>query len=137
MSKSAIDAEVNNEIFRKDFSAIIALRRDLASIQPARLKFDSTGYLAGQCLARVTSTGQFGKWSAVSGLATDSPCVLFENVPSQDMGVSGTTALSGGALARVIVGGYVYKNKLLDYTGPTQLSGKEFTGADGVAVVSF
>jgi hypothetical protein len=133
MGKSAIDAEVNNEIFRKDWSAIIAYRRDLASIEPARLAYDAAGYLAGQCLARVTSTGVFGKWSAVSGLSTDTPCVLMENVPVSDE----NSALTGGSLARAIFTGFVYKAKLLDYTGASQLGGKEMTDATGITVVKF
>lgn len=133
MSKSAIDAEVNNSIFRKDWAAIIAYRRDLATLEPVRLQFDAGGYLAGQVLARVTSTGVFGKFSAVSGSANDSPCVLFENVTVSDE----NSALTGGSLARAIFAGYVYKGKLLDYTGPSQLGGKEMTDATGITVVKF
>jgi hypothetical protein len=133
MSKSAIDAEVNNEIFRKDWAAIIAYRRDLASIEPVRLAYDGSGYLAGQCLARVTSTGVFHKYSAVSGGSIDTPCVLFENVTASDE----DSTLSGGSLARAIFTGFVYKSKLLDYTGASQLSGKELTDATGITVVKF
>lgn len=137
MSKSAIDAEVNNQIFRKDWAAIIAYRRDLATIEPVRLQYDANGYPAGQCLARVTSTGVFGKYSAVSGLSIDTPCVLFESVIAADEGTPGVDAPTGGALARAIFAGYVYKSKLLDYTGPSQLGGKEMTDATGITVVKF
>jgi hypothetical protein len=135
MSKSAIDAEVNNQIFRKDWAAIIASRRDLATIAPVRLAYDAGGYLAGQVLARVTSTGVFGKYSAVSGSANDSVCVLFENVTASDE----DSALTGGALARAIMGagGGVYKSKLLDYPGATAMGGKEITDATGITVVKF
>ncbi len=137
MSKSAIDAEVNNQIFRKDWSAIIAYRRDLATIEPVRLTYDSSGYLAGQVLARVTSTGVFGKFSSVSGGSYDSVCVLFENVTSSDEGTPGSTAPTGGALARAIFAGYVYKDKLVDYVNAAQLGGKEMTDATQITVVKF
>jgi hypothetical protein len=133
MSKSAIDAEVKNEIFRTDWAAIIAYRRDLATIEPARLAYDASGYVAGQVIARTTSTGIFSKYSAVSGGSIDSVCVLMENVRADQQ----DSALSGGSLARAIFAGYVYKAKLLDYTGASQLGGKEMTDATGITVVKF
>lgn len=143
MGKSAIDATVNNQVFRKDWAAIIAMKRELATIQPVRLKLDSNGYEAGQVIARVSASGggflagQFGKWSAVSGLSTDTVCVLGETITPTDEGVSGVDAPTGGSLARAIMGGYVYKTKLIDYTGASQLSGKELTDATGITVVKF
>lgn len=137
MSKSAIDATVNNSIFRKDWASIIAYRRDLATIEPVRLAYDAAGYFAGQVIARVTSTGVFGKWSAVSGSSTDSTCILSETLTPNDEGISGVDAPTGGSLARAIFAGYVFKSKLLDYTGPTQLGGKEMTDATGITVVKF
>lgn len=135
MSKSGIDAEVNNQIFRKDFSAIIAKRRDLASIAPVRLFGDGNDYLAGQIIARLTSTGQFKRWSAVSGGSYDTPCVLFENVLAYEF----DSTVTGGALARAIVGGYVYQAKLIDYNSQalTALAGVNQTDASGIVVTKF
>lgn len=136
MSKSGIDAEINNQIFRKDFTAIIALRRDLAQLSPVRLVGDGNDYLAGQCLVRVTSTGEFKRFSAASGGAYDSPCVLFENVLAYEFDAT----VTGGSLARAIMStAGVYKNKLVDYnaTFKTAIVGKEITDASGVTVVKF
>jgi len=136
MSKSAIDAEVNNSIFRKDFAAIIALRRDLAQISPARLYNDGSDYLAGQCLVRVVSSGQFRRWSAASGLSYDTPCVLFEDVLTSNF----DAAVTGGALARAIMEtAGVYKSKLIDYDSnfKTAVGGREITDASAITVVKF
>lgn len=135
MSKSAIDAEINNQIFRKDFGAVIAMRRDLASLQPARLFNDGNPYYMGQCLARDTSSGVFKRWSAVSGSANDSPCVLFEDVLAYQFDAT----VTGGALARVLTAAYVFKDKLVDYSAgfKTAVVGKEITDASGVTVVKF
>lgn len=134
MSKSGIDAEVNNQIFRKDFSAIIAKRRDLASISPVRLFNDGDDYLAGEVLARVAS-GMFKRWSAASGVTNDSACVLFENVLAYEF----DSTVTGGSLARAVVAGYVYKDKLIDYDSgaKTALAAVEQTDASGITVVKF
>lgn len=137
MSKSNIDAEVNNQIFRKDFPMVIASRRELATIAPGRLFQDGNDYLPGQCLVRVTSTGQFKRWSAASGGSFDSPCILFEPVLAYQQ----DSTVTGGALARLISSaeGGVYKSQLVDYNSgfKTALAGKEFTDATGVTVVKF
>lgn len=133
--KTGIDAEVNNSIFRKDFPIVIAKRRDLAQISPVRLAYDAAGYLAGQCIARVTSTGIFGKWSAVSGSSVDTKCVLLDNVLSYEE----NSALTGGALSRAVFSGYVYKGVLGDYVAGSSLGSAavEQTDASGVTVVKF
>lgn len=135
MLKSAIDAEVNNQIFRKDFSAIIALRRDLAQISPVRLKYSASDYLAGQMLVRKSSDGLFYRFSAASGTAYDTPCVLFEDVLAANQDTAQTT---GASLARAIMAGYVYKTKLIDYVA-SAVSGvfREQTDATNVTVVKF
>lgn len=133
MGKTVLDANVNNEIFRKDWTSVIAKRRDLASILGARLKLDTNGYNAGQVVARRVSTGLFEKWSAVSGASYDTVSVLFEDVTADDQ------SATGGDLARVVVGGYVFKDKLVNYdsTAKTQMGAIEQTGADGVTIVKF
>lgn len=136
MSKSSIDAEVNNQIFRKDFAAIIAIRRDLAQISPVRLFNDGNDYVAGQCLVRVTSSGVFKRWSAASGGTYDSPCILFEDVLAYQF----DSTVTGGALARAIMeAAGVYKSKLIDYDSnwKTQAAGREITDASGTTVVKF
>lgn len=133
MGKTVLDANVNNEIFRKDWTAIIAKRRDLASISAARMKLDQDGYNAGQVVARKVSDGLFYKWSAVSGGAYDTVSVLFEDVTADDQ------SATGGDLARIITAGYVYKDKLTEYdsTAKTQMGAVEQTDASGVTIVKF
>ena len=135
MSKSAIDAEVNNNIFRKDYPMVIALRRDLAQISPVRLKADGNDYIAGQCLARRVSTGMFERWSAVSGATNDSQCVLFQSVLAYEF----DAAVTGGALARAIFSGFVFQSKLIDYVAGSSLGSgaKAQTDASGLTVVKF
>lgn len=132
MGKSTLDAVVNNEIFRKDFPTIIAMRRDLASIQPVRLVLRSEGYLPGQVLGRISDSGLFDKWSQVSGTA-DCQAVLFEAISGDDQ------PATGGALARGITGGYVYTAKLLDYNAQAKsgLGAKDITDASGIGVTKF
>lgn len=132
MGKSAIDANVNNEIFRNDAVNVIAMRRELASILPVRLKYESAGYKAGQVLAKNTSTGLFEKFSGASGTYA-AQAVLFENVRDSDQ------PATGGALARGIVAGYLFKDALTDYdsTVKSQLGAHEISDATGVDIVKF
>ena len=136
MSKSAVDAEINNSIFRRDQGAIIALRRELAQISPIRLFDDSATYFMGQCLAREVSSGQFKRWSAVSGLSYDSPCVLFADVLSSEF----DTTVTGGSLARGIMeAAGVFKSRLISYDAnfKAAIGGREITDASGVTYVKF
>ena len=136
MSKSAIDAEINNQIFRKNFGAIIAIRRDLAQISPVRLYNDGAAYYMGQCLARNTGTGEFQRWSTVSGGSYDSPCVLFEDVLTYQF----ESAVTGGALARGLMEcAGAFKSKLINYDANWKSAAvaKEITDATGLTVVKF
>lgn len=132
MGKSALDAVVNNEIFRQDQQAIIAMRRDLATLQPVRLKLESGGYTKGQILAKNTVTGLFEKFSSASGTYQAS-CVLFEDISADDQ------PSTGGALARALTSAYVFKDKLIDYsaTAKTQLQARDISDASGIDVTKF
>lgn len=136
MSKSSIDAEVNNSIFRKDYVNIIAIRRELSQLSPARLFNDGASYFPGQCLVRDTSSGQFKRWSAASGGSYDTPCVLFESVLTSNFDAS----VTGGALARAIMStAGVFKSKLVNYDAgfKTAIGAKEMTDATGITLVKF
>lgn len=136
MSKSAIDSEINNQIFRKDYPMVIALRRDLTQLSPVRLAGDGNDFIAGQCLARNTSTGEFQRFSAVSGGSYDTPCVLFQSVLAYEFDATVTS----GTLARAIMSAAgLYKSKLIDYNSAfkTAISGREITDATGLTVVKF
>lgn len=129
-----LDAKVNNSIFRKDHPIIIARNRQLASIIAARLAHDTDGYLAGQVLCRVTSTGLFGKYGAASGSSHDTTCVLLEDVTGDQF--AGST---GNALARVIAGGELFYDKLLqiDSTAVTEMNGKIVFDAQAEKILKY
>lgn len=134
MGKSPIDAEVNNQVFRKDWGPqVIAKKRELSAIQGSRLANDGNDYIAGQCLVRKVSDGLFYRWSAASGATIDSKCVLMESVSSEQFPVT------GGAMARTVMSGFVYKASLTDYVAGSSLgSGAvEQTDAAGITVVKF
>lgn len=137
MSKSAIDATVNNSVFRKDNPIILAMRRDLAVIQPVRLAYDANGYMPGQILDYKAADGLYYKHSAVSG-TLNATCVLFEQVTSDDQLTQGA---SGNSLARAIFGGLVFGDLLLDNnagaTGSSGLNGRAYKDATGVNVFKF
>lgn len=132
MSKSAIDATFSTEIFRNDATLVIAKRRDLAALSPVRLALKSGGYKAGTVIARNTATGLFEAFSAASGSYTAQK-ILFERVREEELGAT------GGALARALDAGYVYKDSLTDYdsTAKTHLGAIEQTDATGVTIVKF
>lgn len=132
MGKSAIDATINNEIFRNDFSQVIALRRDLATLSPVRLKVLSSEYKAGQVLCYNSVSGQYEKYSTASG-SYDALCVLFERVRADEQ------SATGGALARAIFAGHLYKDALTDYDSGAKgdLNASEYVTADGVTIVKF
>lgn len=116
-----LDAKVNNALYRKDQTNIIAMNRQLAKLGPVRLAYDSLGYVAGQAVARDTTSGFWEKFSAVSGDTPDSHCILFEDVVSDEF--KGST---GTAVARGIFGGDVYQDKCteLDSTFKSALGGR-------------
>lgn len=132
MAKSVLDAVVNNEIFRKNHPIIIAMRPDLAVMEPVRLVLRAEGYLPGQVLGRISASGLFDKWSQVSGTA-DCQAVLFEEITADAQGAT------GGALARGITAGFVYTDLLLDYnsTAKSGLGAKDLTDAGGNHVTKF
>lgn len=135
MAKSAIDAEVNNSIFRKDNPIIIALRRDLAQLSPVRLAYDVLGYLPGQVLCQNTGDKLFYKYSAASG-SYPAVCVLFEPIsPESQL----NSAVTGNALARALFAGFVYTNLLLDYSAQakTDLKSRDYVDAGAFQITKF
>ncbi len=133
MSKSAIDAGINNEVFRNDFSQVIAMKRELATISPVRIKDVSADYKAGQVLAYNTSTGQYEKYAAATSGTKLAIAVLFETVKSDEF------SATGGALARAIFAGHLYKDALTNYDAgsKSQLDAQEYVIASGETIVKF
>src|SRR3954466_15293113 len=75
------DSRFNGEVFRKDHPMILAARRDLASLKPIKLAYNSAGYAAGTVLA-LNSTSHLHQAyddNASSGLNT-AVCVLMDEV---------------------------------------------------------
>lgn len=127
--------QFQSEVFRKNHKMIIAQNRHLATIGPVRLVHSSTGYLAGQVLARDPADGLFKNYddAGASGVATAS-CVLLEDVDSTEM--SGST---GTAVARAVFGGELYEDKLvgLDANAKTDLKARTIVDALGINVLKF
>lgn len=136
---SNLDANVNNQIFRKDFAIIIALNRQLATIQPVRIANDSTDMLAGTVLGRRTSDGIYKRYnSGNSDGSQTAACVMFEDVLQDDFNAQ-APALTGFALTRGIFAGYVFQAKLtgLDAGAITNLGGRTIIDASGVSILKF
>lgn len=130
-----IDPRFQGQIFRKSHPMIIAQNRQLASILPVTLAYNSGGYSAGQVLARNTTSGQYQNYAAggPSGTGT-AATILFE-----DVDVSEFAATSGTVFARGIFGGEVFKDKLigLDAGAITNLGAKTIIDSTGVNVLKF
>lgn len=132
---SNVDARFRSEIFRKDHPMIIAQNRQLASILAVRLAYNASGYVAGQVLARNSTSGMYENYDdgASSGLDT-AACILFEGHEVAEF--EGST---GSVAARGIFRGDVYKDKLvgLDSNGETDLKARTIIDATGINVLSF
>lgn len=133
----SLDAKFSGEIFRKDHPMILASNRQLASLLPVRLAYDSDGYAAGTVLGRNTVSTFYEAYDngASSGLDT-AACILFEAVPAEEFD---GTAASSTTMAVGIFGGEVYKDKLVGYdsNAKTDLNAREIIDATGVTTVKF
>jgi len=127
-----LDAEINNQIFRKDYPQIIAKNRHLASLAGVRLLAVGNDYIAGQVLAKNTVSGYFQAYQngGASGLGT-AACVLMESIA--DLGLS--TTLVG----RGIFSGELFQGNLigLDANAITNLGARSYTASDGVQILKF
>jgi hypothetical protein len=126
-----LDAEINNEIFRKDYKPVIAKNRHLASLAATRLKGVGTDYQAGTVLAKNTVDGLFYAYNNAgsSGLDTAS-CVLMETIAD-----NGESTLMG----RGIFSGELFKDNLVGYdaAAKTDLGAREYTASDSINIVKF
>lgn len=127
------DAEVNNQIFRKDWPVILALNAHLATILPVRLDYNANGYSAGQVLCQEPS-GLFEAYSAGSGSGYTAQCILLDSIDSLQF-----NAPTGNALGRGVFGGEVFLTPLIDYNATvlTNLGGKIIKDASGVQILKF
>lgn len=135
---SSIDLKYSGSIFRKNFPIILACSPALALLLPVRLVYNSAGYVAGEVLARNTTSGLYQKYvdGAASGTGTAS-AVLFEDHPVGDF--DGTSAATSTTIARGIFAGVVFQSKLtgLDAAAITDLGGKSIIDASGVTTLKF
>lgn len=128
------DAEVNNQIFRKDWPQILALQPHLATLLPVRLGYNANGYGAGQVLAsNGASPPVFNTYSSVSGSNTAS-CILMDAIDSTEF-----TSPTGTSMGRGIFGGFVYQQNLIDYNSTvlSNLGGKLITDASNIPILKF
>ena len=129
------DPRFNGQIFRKSHPMIIAQNRQLASILPVRMAYNSSGYSAGQVIARNTVTTNYENYVFGAGSGTGTAAaILFE-----DIDVSEFAATSGTVFARGIFGGEVFQDKLIDLDAGaiSDLDAKTIVDATGINVLKF
>lgn len=128
---SSLDAQVNNQIFRKDQPMILACNRHLAWIAPVRMAYAAGGYPAGQVVGRITANGLYAAYNDSNSDGTQTAVgVLFADCTP----ASGDTEAS-----RCIMGGKVFQAKLtgLDAAAIVDLKGRSIIDALGVQILSF
>lgn len=111
----------NPNVTRFDAPAILASRRDLASLKPVELAYNAGGYAAGTVLGQVTATKLWKAYLAGSSDGSQFPkAILFEDAPPANFPAAGTTSQNVG-----IFGGEVYYDKLvgIDAGGIAALNG--------------
>lgn len=132
---SSIDAKFNSEILRVDRKVVLASNRQLASLLPARLAYNSSGYSAGQVLARNTTSGLHVKYvnGGASGTGT-AVGILMDAVLVEDFASTGDTQS-----AKMIGGGECLEANLvdLDSTAKSDLGGRSITLPDGTVIFKF
>jgi hypothetical protein len=129
------DAKFSGSIFRKDHPMILASRRDLASIKPIKLAYNSDGYAAGTVLAFNTSTSKYVKYvdGQANGVGT-AAAILFMDVPVEDFSSSADFKVE-----RAIFGGEVFYSLLtgIDAAGIVDLAAKRIKTATGNDILKF
>lgn len=128
----------NQSIFRHDSPNILAKNPQRANIDGIALAYDSGGYVAGQVLARNSTSGLYQKYvsSGPSGTGT-AACVLLDNLRGDY-----TTAASGDVgtqAVRGVFGGEVFKDNLtgLDSGAITNLGARSYVDFNGSNILTF
>lgn len=132
MAKSTFDASFSTEIFRKNWPQIIALKRELAVIQPVLLAYSASGYKAGQVLAYNSVSGVYEKYSAASA-SYEAKAILPVEVKAEEQMSASANA------APALFSGYVYQDKLtdLDANAIADLGGKSYADASAINIFKF
>jgi len=132
---STIDAGFNPQIFRKDTIQVISTNRQLASLLPIRVVYNSAGYYAGTVLARNTTSGLYQAYvnGGASGTGT-AACILNRDINPEDFASSGDTQTSVG-----VFGEEVFTGVLIGFDGnaQTNLGAKQIVDALGTSIVKF
>lgn len=126
------DPNYKEQIFRKDFTQLVAKSIQRLVTMPVRLAYNSSGYDAGVTLARDPADGYYKKYDdgGASGVAT-AACILADDVTADES--------SGTRLAVGIVHGELYNDAItgMDANGRTDLGARTYTEADGTVIFSF
>jgi hypothetical protein len=131
---SGLDFLTKTQVFRKDFTAILANNRHLVSMMPIRLAYNALGVAAGTVLARNNVSGYYQAYSDIAASGVDTAVgILFHNVAVEDFNSGTSTA------AQMIAGGNVYQSKLigLDAAGITDLGAKSKIDGMGNTILMF
>lgn len=126
------DISFKSEIFRNDFTQLIAKSIQRLVTMPVRLAYNASGYVAGEALARDPADGFYKKYSDAGGSGVNTAvCILAETI---DAGESSGTKLAVG-----ITHGELYNDKItgMDANGRTDLGARTYTEADGTVIFSF
>lgn len=127
------------EIFRNNQDLVIATHRHTALILPVRLRYDASGYQAGEVLGQNNVDFTYGKYddnTGASGLNA-AKCILMEDHPVEDFDAA---TAAGSTMAAGIFGQCtVFKDRLTgwDSNAATDLGAKEITDATGTTVIKF
>lgn len=134
---SNLDADFKSEIRRFDSPMILACNRHKATILPVRLRYNSSGYKAGEVISRNTGDGLYDKYAdgASSGLGTANAILL---APQSALSF-GSGSGSGSQAVQGCFAGEVYYDKLvgIDANGITDLGGKKITDGTGTNILIF
>lgn len=129
---SGLNFVTDGEVFRKDHRLILAMNRHQAAIVPVQLKYEATGYYAGQVLARNTTSGVHCKYVANGSSGTDTAVgVLFHDV--LDM------VASVDDVGQMIARGQVYYANCIDVDADavTDLKGRVVVDGNRTSILMF
>ncbi len=131
---SGLDFFTSTQVFRKNFSAILANNRHQAAISGVRVAYNAAGVAAGTVMARNSVSGYYQAYSDIGASGIDTAVgILFHDIAVEDFNSQASTA------AQLIVKGNVFEAKLtgLDAAGKTDLKSRSIIDGFGNTILMF
>lgn len=129
---SGLNFVTDGEIFRKNYYAIFANNRHLATLIPVVLSYDSAGYKPGQTIARNTTSGLWQKYNPSGASGTDTCVGVLLNevsdMPANSKDV-GQLIVKGNLFEAAVIG--------LDSAAKTDLGARSVVSATGDTILMF